>query len=226
MRIDFDIAAYDFPTIQWSNFDISFEFEKYSAIQTREGEGLLRFADWQRAKNCPKEHDSLIALVEHPFSEELESLFWTVFHPEFKAEDDSRGDHPDVLEQSAFVQAKLKKVIWKNEYSAWVLLEITDVIKFSGIHKELKPKRNSISENFIIETYKKPTWFANSENFISVGMSLGGDLGNEAIINYQLEYPTVIAISAFRFHSNYIYACNSPQNPDKLKKQLKKWSKK
>lgn len=121
---DFSGWAY-YEGIEWSDFD--------------EDVPDLTEEHWERSEILPIENTNRTLFVRKPFDESIGSEFWIYFEPaliHFNGWDDI---YEKDIDKCAIVRCKLTNILKRNEYGAWVVVNVREVISVSELHKYFEP---------------------------------------------------------------------------------------
>lgn len=205
---DFQIAAYE-DIVEWSEM-------KCSAPTLNENNW------WHRSEKLPQIGEKRAVYVRHPFNENGDKCFWTLYFP-VNSSINGWEEHPEEIDQSAFIKCKLNKIISSNESSAWVQVEIKDRILLSDavnrvpVLNETDPIINNTYQfdNFEVKNFGEWMYYSGSAQ---------GDLGNWMLLRIIDTQPRLIAFGEWTFHQYCAYIGNISISTPTFE-ILQKWSK-
>lgn len=122
--------------------------------------------DWNRSETTPIVKEERILYVSKPFDESIGNEFWTLFEPAmcyFNGWDEVDDSE---IEKCAIVRCKLTKILERNEYEAWVVVNVQDVVLVSELYKHFEPcvtdaninTFKGIPENICETIYENNNW--------------------------------------------------------------------
>ena len=176
---------------------------------------------WLRSEKLPEIGEKRAVFVRHPFNENGDSCFWTLYFP---AASSINGweEHPEEIDQSAFIECRLDKVITSGELSAWIQVEVVGRIMLSDaqasvqVSNETVPITNSMYQFDNFELLKFEDWWYYSG-------SAQGDLGNWILLKQVGKGLRLIAYGEWAFHQYCTYLGNVSVSDSTLE-ELRSWS--
>ena len=172
--------------------------------------------NWLRSSNLPKKSEKKIARVKFPFNFNLNDKFNTFYQPPLSLFN-GFDLYPKEINKSAVINCKFIKVISKNDYFAWIIVEIISVLEIHEITNIIKLKNydeyyKNFIENFIkLKNIQKTLY----NEYIYLNWSGQSDIGENII----LKNNSLILFNEWGFHYNNIY-CDNIYIPQEIIKKI------
>ncbi len=190
--LEFSIAGYD-DVVLWSDLA--------SEIPQANESGW-----WSRSDKLPQIGEERVVNVRHPFNEALNGEFWTLYTPALSSIN-GWDEHPEEIEQSAFIKCRATNILAQTETEGWVQVEVMDCIRLNEVTRKFSAKNEPhplfqrIFEfpSRIIQSFGKWQLYQGNAQ---------GDLGNWLLIELVNDKPHVVAIGEWSFHQNVAYLGN------------------
>ncbi|RDH41868.1 hypothetical protein B9G39_25950 [Zooshikella ganghwensis] len=198
--------AYD-SVIEWSN-------------NTSEIPDVNESGWWVRSDSIPDRRDTRVIYVSHPFNEEVGESFWTLFLPA-NASINGWGDFPDEIEKSAFIKAKINKVLEYRDHYAWLEVEVEDKLLINDLKNKFTPVNevHTIFDNiydfddYHLYEYDRWLYYYGTDQ---------GDLSNWMLIEKNGKYTHLIALGESGLHYSTAYFGNILLSESTYKKIINK----
>jgi len=190
--VDFTVSAYEH-VVEWSNC-----IEEIPQLNDN------KF--WLRSEVTPKKEEYRVVNVRHPFNEALGSMFWTLFMPACSGFN-GWGEHPDEIDISAFIKCKIAKVLFQDEYQAWLQIKVIECIKLSEAVSALPEVIESVP--IVKNTYQFDAFdreILNGWKYYSG--TAQGDLGNWMLVKEENGVAKLVAFGEWSFHQHCAYLGN------------------
>lgn len=111
--------------VEWSDFD--------------EDVPELSEEDWDRSETTPVVNEKRTLHVWKPFDESIGSEFWVLFEPALCYFEGWDFVDKNEIDKCAIIRCKLTKILKRNEYEAWVVVDVLEVVFLSELHKYYQP---------------------------------------------------------------------------------------
>lgn len=121
---DFSDWAYHYG-VEWSDYN--------------ESVPELSYENWERSERTPVVNEMRTLLVSVPFDEKIGNEFYVYFEPAliyFNGWDDTNEND---TQKCAVIRCRLDKILKRNEYEAWIVVYIEDVISLGELYKHFVP---------------------------------------------------------------------------------------
>lgn len=183
--------AYD-EIIQWSDFD--------------DHPPSLKETHWTRSSTLPKMGERRLVWVEFPFSFETGEQFNALFMPAMSFFN-GWEDYPEDIERSAVVFCRFERIADKDEYSAWIWVEVLKVTMLSELHRVYPavPSGEALEAfdfSAKIHHFDYGSWACYSFN-------IQGDLGEwKLIFTDDTGIRHLVLMGVWDFHTHLVYCGN------------------
>lgn len=84
--------------------------------------------DWKRSETTPAVKERRTLYVQKPFDERIGNEFWILFEPALCSLNGWDDIEESEIEKCALIRCKLSKILKRNEYEAWVVVDVKEVI--------------------------------------------------------------------------------------------------
>jgi hypothetical protein len=210
MKIQFKCKACDsFVQNEFREFkDVS--FKAYEHLEWSEESNTVPHVTgedkWPRSEIRPGISEYRVVRVTTPFCEESGSSFWVLYQPALSFFN-GWDEHPEELDELAFLNCKIVEVIEYNDNHAWLKLKIVksillcDSYKTQPIVVETDPVVDHFYEFGRFDLVQWKGWF-----YYFGGSQ--GDLGNWFLLKQEDTGMILIAFGEWGFHQECSYFAN------------------
>jgi hypothetical protein len=182
--------------VEWSDFD--------------ENVPNLSKMHWERSEKTPIINEKRSLFVYKPFDEIIGNEFLVLFEPALIAINGWDECYKNDIDKCAIVRCKFEKILKFDEYTAWIVVKIQDVININKLYDCYKP--SEINTN--LELFKGiPKEIVNiiyeDDNWLVTGWNAQGDCGeNKWIFKSQNGSMHLVMQSYFDFDESVVYLGN------------------
>ncbi|WLQ16517.1 hypothetical protein O5O45_11360 [Hahella aquimaris] len=202
----FAIAAYD-GVIDWSDY-------------TDEIPPLNDNKWWMRSEKTPMPGESQMINVGHPFNENTDTAFWTLYMPACSSVN-GWDEHPEEIDASAFVKCQIESVLANTEQQAWLKVKVLETITFAEVLNKMPQTEEGLPivnntyqfEAFDLERLNDWMYFSGGDQ---------GDLSHWMLIKEVGEGARLVAFGEWNFHRQCAYLGNISISDETLQ-TLKSW---
>lgn len=103
--------------------------------------------DWNRSETTPIVEMDRTIHVWKPFDECIGNEFWVLFEPALCYFNGWDCVDESEIEKCAIIRCKLTKILKRNEYEAWVIVHVQEVVPISELYKYFSPHIAAIDLN-------------------------------------------------------------------------------
>ena len=91
---------------------------------------------WEFINDTPKVGETHVLRIERPFDEEIGGQFTNIFEPwQMSVDGWEYADSPEDIYKAAAVLCRFVDVIWADDYSGYIHVEIVNVVLLSDLYK-------------------------------------------------------------------------------------------
>lgn len=163
---------------------------------------------WNRLYNSeiPREGSYRVLRVHYPFVPDIGDVFYALFVPEMSLLN-GWDDNPEEIEQSAVVSCRFEKIIDRNDYFAWIYVEIFDVIMLQDLYKTYLPQTDDRALEEL--GYSDEPYIFEYKNWSYYDCNIQGDLGQWKLIYTDMEgIRHLVLWGDWSFHKSEVYFGN------------------
>lgn len=204
---DFVINGYD-NIIEWSDFK---EGDKLPDVDER---------IWVRSDKLPEEDSIRIVKAYCGFSFKIEEEFSTLYMPALSSVN-GWEEYPEEINKSAIVKCQLKKVISYDEKSAWIVIDIIEVISLSKMMINYKERKVTTDYVECVGIYGA-SYALEYEDWLYFECNAQSDIGSWCLIKKHNDKYNLVLYNEWGFHYDFIYADNIIVSRDSIDKMLQK----
>jgi hypothetical protein len=168
----------------------------------------------------PIPNQIIVCCVFYPFNQDMNQEFWATFISG-AAKWNGWGKTPEDLNNSAFIKCKAVDILEMEEDSAWIKIQIIEVLKLNSIHqriREISDRNNFIDRIFIFD--RADVYFY--KNWIYYCGNGEGDVGTDLIIRNEHGKYNLIYFEEYIFDDAYAYIGNLSLSAKIVKKLIAK----
>lgn len=190
---EFNIAGYQSPTVEWSDFE--------DEIPPKN-----EYNWWMRSEKTPEVAEQRVVFVKHPFSETDEKYFWTFYQPAYTSIN-GMDVCMEEINSSAFVKCSLLKIILLENDRAWLQILVNEVILIEDAQKLIPV--NCEESSFLKKLYNfNPYQYKSYGDWEYYWGNVQGDLGNWFVIYKNNLDTRLISFGEWMSHQNSAYLGN------------------
>ncbi len=128
--------------------------------------------NWSRSETIPVVNENHTLYVCKPFDESIGNEFWILFQPALCYFNGWDEVYESEIDKCAIVRCKLSKILKRNEYEAWIVVRIQEVVLLNELYNYFKPCVvnkdinifDGIPENTYQLLYKNKKWLVTYWN--------------------------------------------------------------
>ncbi|MFD0589276.1 hypothetical protein ACFQZE_14900 [Paenibacillus sp. GCM10027627] len=205
----FDIVGYDNEIFEWSDFE-----DEVPSLEEEQ---------WMRSDQPPERGQLRTLKVHHPFHMKMGEPFWVMYTPVLTSFN-GWDSHPEEIEQTAFVQCSIERVMERNEFKAWLRIKVLDVrmvTDFNEIFLERDGNSGYLDDFEMFRDSNSPHIFSYRDwLFISAGSQ--GNIGVWGLVKCIDHQYHMLVFGAWEFHENNAYGGNILLPKDRIDAWIKR----
>lgn len=165
---------------------------------------------WNRSENTPAVNENRTLHVWKPFDESIGNEFLILFEPALCYFNGWDEVNINEIKKCAIVRCKFTKILKRNEFEAWIVVNIKEVIPVHELYKYFKPcttEKDIMKFNGIPEDMSNTVLENNEWSLIT--WDAQGDCGeNKWIFKDDKGIPHLVMQSWFDFDNSVVYIGN------------------
>lgn len=174
--------------------------------------------DLKRSKTVPKEKEKRRVKVSFPFFMKVKEEGWVLFMPPLSFFN-GWEEYPEEIDQSALVNFRLERILSQNNQSAWIEIEVLDVVLLSKLEERFPAVT---LDHLIEEIFRYSVHKIETDDWIELSWNDEGDIGGYWLIKkHNDEKGSLVVYSEWSFHYSTVYAGNISVSKEQMQ-QLKK----